>query len=58
MGNLLRYVLLLLGAFVGLYALDFARKKIEEHGLDEKLKKAFNDMISRSFENGKGKDSS
>ena len=58
MVNLLRYIILIIGAFLRLYALDFARKKIEEHGVDEKLKKAFNDMIDRSVENGKGKDSS
>ena len=58
MVNLLRYIFLIVGAFLGLYALDYARKKIGEHGVDEKLKKAFNDMIDRSTRDGEGNDSS
>ena len=57
MVNLLRYIFLIVGAFLGLYALDYARKKIEEHGVDEKLKKTFSDMI-RSMRHGEGNDSS
>ena len=57
MVSLLRYIFLIVGAFIGLYALDYARKKIEEHGVDEKLKKTFNDMIG-SMRHGEGNDSS